>query len=70
MHIHYTSITVCRFSATLILKWNTNNDDDDYYYDDNNNNKGLRRGEGICHHPNQGHVMRIYSLSVLKTVCA
>ena len=67
MHIHYASITVCRFSATLILKWNISGGGGGGGGGDD---EGLRRGEGICHHPYQRHVMGIYSLSVLKTVHA
>jgi hypothetical protein len=40
-------------------------DDDD---DNNNNNNGM--GKGSYPHPSQGHMMRIFSLSMFKTVRA
>jgi hypothetical protein len=50
--------------VNTLHKGDNKSDDDD---DDDN---GLRSGEVICLHPLQGHVMRIYNLSMLKTVQA
>jgi len=43
-----------------------NNDDDDD--NNNNNNKGLRIGEGVRLLPLQGHVMRIYIVSLCASL--
>jgi hypothetical protein len=61
-HILYQYYSLQVFSH-FNFEWKVN-------INNNNNNNGLRRGEGICCHPNQRHVMRICSLSVLKTIRA